>query len=771
MKETFKKIKPLQLLFIILLISTFTLISVSTAKYVIDLGVIGSFTLDIEPSGTLPTATEFRTNITNAVTTAKQGTLRMVVFGKWDPVNGYTDAERDVLIPVGEWVNGNNVDPFGGIKVFVRKNTNLNGSTAYILSEKDIIAPVDSNGLFSAANDATFRYVQYIIFDNFHLPETDVFYAQDMFRSCTALKELDVSFLASHKGKFMLNGTFYNCTSLTRLDISSIDFSKCSKASFDPGLTFSNLSKLDYLDISDTTWSGGLMEWLYPATNTRIIDMTNIHTDSVTQIDDLFNSWSKLEEIKGFSSFNAANLEHFEQTFVGCESLPDKYFDEFAAILEKGNNVTHCYEAFVGCKNLTAPTAQRLLNAISSNNLSTIHGIFKSCTGISGKIDMSVLNTGSVTDMRELFKGCTGISSLNLSGLNTAKVTDMTNMFSGCSKLTTILIDNTWNTEKVTSSSGMFTGCTTLVGEKGTTYSSSHTDKTYARRDGGPDSATPGYLTHINAFSNRIQLVNTKEEFDALCATVLADFKLKFDNPSVNNDPYDLMMAEVASLGINEDGYDSGPRFSLDTIYDTYRKHMAASQYPIENLPSPAGIYIKQNSWIQKVVFTTLSNFNELKATGQITPHYNVDILPLDDSNSGGVQLYIDEGSWELMPSCMYFIVNDRYFDTMIAPESISGLFQGFNELEEVYFNGLLDVSGVTDFSNMFAGCNQLEAIYVGAGEDWSTIDATDTGMFDGCTKLKGGSGTQYNDEQTDLTYARIDGGTEKPGYFTEMAS
>jgi hypothetical protein len=39
----------------------------------------------------------------------------------------------------------------------------------------------------------------------------------------------------------------------------------------------------------------------------------------------------------------------------------------------------------------------------------------------------------------------------------------------------------------------MFFDCTSLVGSQGTTYSSSHVDKTYAHVDGG--SNDPGYFT------------------------------------------------------------------------------------------------------------------------------------------------------------------------------------------------------------------------------------------------------------------------------------
>ena len=41
-------------------------------------------------------------------------------------------------------------------------------------------------------------------------------------------------------------------------------------------------------------------------------------------------------------------------------------------------------------------------------------------------------------------------------------------------------------------------------------------------------------------------------------------------------------------------------------------------------------------------------------------------------------------------------------------------------------------------------------------------------GMFSGCAALAGQQGTTYDPAHTDITYARIDGGTSKPGYFSK---
>ena len=43
--------------------------------------------------------------------------------------------------------------------------------------------------------------------------------------------------------------------------------------------------------------------------------------------------------------------------------------------------------------------------------------------------------------------------------------------------------------------------------------------------------------------------------------------------------------------------------------------------------------------------------------------------------------------------------------------------------------------------------------------------------MFRNCTSLVGGAGTTYSSlNPADKTYARVDGGTANPGYFTATA-
>ena len=66
----------------------------------------------------------------------------------------------------------------------------------------------------------------------------------------------------------------------------------------------------------------------------------------------------------------------------------------------------------------------------------------------------------------------------------------------------------------------------------------------------------------------------------------------------------------------------------------------------------------------------------------------------------------------------------------------------------------------------MFSECSSLKTIY--CKRDWSNSGIVySDNMFQGCDMLVGGMGTKYKSSYRNKTYARPDGGTESPGYFT----
>lgn len=95
-------------------------------------------------------------------------------------------------------------------------------------------------------------------------------------------------------------------------------------------------------------------------------------------------------------------------------------------------------------------------------------------------------------------------------------------------------------------------------------------------------------------------------------------------------------------------------------------------------------------------------------------------------------------------------------------------LFQGCYKIETLDVSSF-NTESVTDMSEVFSWCNNLMTIY--ASNKWvndKVWPSDGRSLFYNCQKLVGGAGTAFSSSHIDYSYARIDGGPENPGYFTE---
>ena len=130
--------------------------------------------------------------------------------------------------------------------------------------------------------------------------------------------------------------------------------------------------------------------------------------------------------------------------------------------------------------------------------------------------------------MSAMFHSCDSLTVLDLTDFDTHKVTNMESMFNNCSSLKTIYVGTEWNTDSVASSEDMFYGCTSLVGGMGTTYDSTHVDKTYAHIDGAP--TDPGYFSVTFTCGD----VNDDGSVNISDVTTLIDYLLSGDGTDIN---------------------------------------------------------------------------------------------------------------------------------------------------------------------------------------------------------------------------------------------
>ncbi len=112
-------------------------------------------------------------------------------------------------------------------------------------------------------------------------------------------------------------------------------------------------------------------------------------------------------------------------------------------------------------------------------------------------------------------------------------------------------------------------------------------------------------------------------------------------------------------------------------------------------------------------------------------------------------------------------IVDLKNLNTSLV-QDMNSMFSNCQKLKSLDLTKF-NTANVTDMRMMFWNCVELKTIYV--GNNWSTNNVyvyNSTSLFSGCNKLYGGQGTSYKEYGDNITYARIDGGSSTPGYFTE---
>ena len=496
-----------------------------------------------------------------------------------------------------------------------------------------------------------------------------------------------------------------------------------------------------------------------------IIGIENLNTSNVTDMQAMFNGCRKLTNLD-LTYFNTSKVINMATMFTGCRLLESINLSKFDT-----SNVTTMLMMFSDCESLKSLDVSHF----NTSNVETMNYMFLNCSSLTS-LDVSHFNTSKVNNFFGMFYGCSGLTSLNLRSFNTSNATDMLHMFQGSSNLKTIYVGDGWSTASLDEGWGneMFVGCTSLVGGAGTTYDSSHTDASYAHVDEG--SSNPGYLTGDGGGSGEeaqywMELQSMLQYADELYGRAR-------DNSNV--EPW---MLEELSMMINRgsDMYDEHTADEeevhhmieeLNWICMEIEEAMNREPEPSEG-PVPYAIFIDNNTALEFHYDDQRSSYPEA-----------MDIYPFSST--------VDRG-WHDMAESIRSVVFNESFANCTSITSTEYWFFGCSNLETFVgleylntsnvtnmasmFDGCyslttLDLSSfnttsVTEMKMMFFGCTNLSTIYVRSG--WSTANVTSSDhMFEGCDRIVGGRGTQWDPEHVDAAYAHVDGGTNNPGYLTD---
>ncbi len=343
----------------------------------------------------------------------------------------------------------------------------------------------------------------------------------------------------------------------------------------------------------------------------------------------------------------------------------------------------------------------------------------KSSSPVTGRV-CTYINDTPVVSMTNMF-AYSDTQSITFSNINTSNIIDMSSMFAGT--VATSLDVSGFDTSNVVDMSNMFdfSDATTID------VSGFNTSK----------------VTNMNSMFERTKVVkldlssfdtsNVKTMINMFLYSSVNNLNIKsFNTSNVTNMSGMFRAANATALDLSSFNTSKVTDMS-NMFYDSEATEIKGlNGFDTSNVTNMSGMFYGTD----RIKTLDVSNFNTSKVT-----------------NMSKMFGYSSTKS----------IVGLNKFDTSNVT-NMSQMFYGLDWTSLDLSN--FDTSKVTDMSRMFFYCRELVTIYV-SDKFVTTLLPDDITIFGYNDKLVGGAGTVYNYQNSDKEYARIDGGTSKPGYFT----
>ncbi|MBR4678923.1 MAG: BspA family leucine-rich repeat surface protein [Bacteroidales bacterium] len=538
---------------------------------------------------------------------------------------------------------------------------------------------------------------------------------QYMFNACAKLASLDLSSFNTAKVTTMYC-MFDGCESLKSLDLSSFNTQNVT----DMHRMFYNCDNLVTVFVKDKDWT----------------------TKFVTKSDDMFFSCEKL---CGGQGTTVASKEVYDATYARI----DFGEEEPGYFTRSGDPVydpTHPYITISNGKatfyyNATAPANAKPLQTtmlegkwtqeerekITEVSFDESFKNYKptSCAywfynfvNLSKIYNIKFLNTENVTDMGSMFYCCEKLGNIDLSGFNTSNVQYMSDMFVNCTSLVTLDLSS-FDTKKVTSMASMFNNCANL--------------KTIYVSEKWNTSAVKDYKSIFN-----------------LC-------KKLYGGKGTHCTESDIKYAQI-------DGGKDNPGYLTKSGEAGFEAPLTYAKFDSETGVLTLGY--------SKTLPDGAKEINAEKTTSEVW-------IASEVTEAKNVKkIIIDKSFADFEPtSCYYWFYNCANVEEISGLENINT--ENVTDMRYMFYSNkvtILDLrsfntANVRDMYEMFMGCSDLKTILV--SDKWTTEKVEVSGaMFRFCSKLEGMNGTKYSDD-TDatvgLSYAKIDGGKDNPGYFSSL--
>ncbi len=538
-----------------------------------------------------------------------------------------------------------------------------------------------------------------------------------MFSECQSLTSLDLSTFNTEKVTNM--GTMFGrCQSLTSLDLSTFNTANVT----DMSAMFSGCQSLTSLDLSTfnsanvTNMAGMFMQ----CTALKNIDLTGFNTENVTDMDQMFALCEALTTLD-LRSFNIDKVEEMSYMFYECKELTTIYCnDNWGAYGILGDD-----GMFAGCKKLVGGHGTTFnyttgIDYAHPDGGKDAPGYFTATPQVYTALEKDGFLYYYFDDQRAFKEGLTAVYD--------ADDSNWLNMYSS-KKVHYAVIDESMKNTEMTSMNYLFAGL----------------DNLYEIYD----------LQNLNTAG-----VTSMHGLFADC-----QYLDNLDLTTFNTDN----VTDMASMfsGCSFLAYLDISSFNTELVTDmsnmftgTQLTALDLSLFNTANVTDMSTMFY-QCSELKEIELGSFNTANVTNMYGMFAECAALKELDLGSFNTEKVT----NMSGMFIQCAALENINLSSFNTDNVTD-MAGMFAectALKALDLTHFN----TANVKVMNMMFAGCEKLTTIYAKGYWDKNEVVEDSEDMFYGCKKLVGENGTAYDESKTDITYARPDGGTDAPGYFT----
>ena len=628
---------------------------------------------------------------------------------------------------------------------------------------------------------------------------------RNMFEECEELTSLDLSgFNTSHVKD--MSRMFYKCWRLTSLDVSGFNTSNVTNM-ID---MFNYCSGLTSLDVSGfNTQNVTNMQAMFDGcSGLTSLDVTGFNTQNVTNMSSMFAGCSSLTSLD-VSGFNTQNVTDMRAMFSGCSSLTSLDVSGFNT-----QNVTDLGYMFSGCSSLTTIYVG---SDWTTDNIVESSGMFEGCVSLVGgngtqysqehmdasyaHIDtegypgyFTASSSGEEPNWQELNYmleyGADVLSRAKESGNVDQWMLEELEMFlnqghemykehtASAEEVRAMTEDLEWRIREVEEAmkgggEGGEAEPYAVLSEDNTVLTFYYDNEKDARggMDVGPFPSSPrrgwqNYVSNIISvvfdatFANCTSVTSTRYWFQAftkltsitglenLNTSNVTDMTLMFNGCS---NLTSLDVSHFNTDNVTEMRYMFGDCRNLTSL--------DVSHFNTRNVQDMTNMF----DGCSGLTNLDLRNFDTSSVTEM--SHMFEDctsLISLDVSsfNTSKVSFFNN-----IFAGCTSLTSLDiTNFDTSNATY-MAALFKECSSLTSLDLSNF-NTTNVTNMETMFGGCTNLTTVYVSNLWSVSNVSASSR-MFQNCGSLVGGSGTTYDANNINATYAHIDGGESNPGYLT----